>query len=168
MSSRELADKYVCFSCLTFFFKSLNIWESLFWGMLEDKVHTILVAFDVEYEMRQSSYMLNRCRTWKSTNLSVWGAYISTWGVYIWTSTSQNNFSLEIMFFFNIAKKLKSWFSKMRNIYIAMFLQHAINSSSRKEFNSVILQFAYGLFPPSYLKLRFALENDYSAVKKKE
>jgi len=31
--------------------------------MLEEKVHTILVAFDVEYEMRQSTYMPNRWRS---------------------------------------------------------------------------------------------------------
>lgn len=44
------------FPYLTLFFESLSIWESLFWGMLEERVHTIVVALDVEYEMRQSKY----------------------------------------------------------------------------------------------------------------
>ncbi|KAM6337457.1 GTPase-activating Rap/Ran-GAP domain-like protein 3 isoform 8-T9 [Alca torda] len=39
---------------LSYFRKSLNIWESLFWATLEEEVHTILV--EVEYEMRQSKY----------------------------------------------------------------------------------------------------------------
>lgn len=35
------------FPYLTLFFESLSIWESLFWGMLEERVHTIVVMWSM-------------------------------------------------------------------------------------------------------------------------
>lgn len=143
------------FPYLTLFFESLSIWESLFWGMLEERVHTIVVMWSMRWGKASIWHIgagVKSLQTWV-LEVHVYPqacpyicVYIYT---YIWTNTSQKNFSLEIAFFFNIAKKFKSWFNKIREICITMFLQHAIKSSSREESNSMILQFTYvGYFPP--------------------
>lgn len=35
------------FPYLTLFFESFSIWESLFWDMLEERVHTIVVMWSM-------------------------------------------------------------------------------------------------------------------------
>lgn len=39
---------------LPFPLNSLSIWESLFRSVLDEKVHTIVLALDAEYKIRQS------------------------------------------------------------------------------------------------------------------